>query len=189
MKRKGRMIIFICMAMAVLFGCTKKEAYLSCTVEEDKKDEASTGEIVETAGNPDEIYVYVCGYVNHPGVYSLDKDARICDALFMAGGVTDEGAGESLNQAEHMTDGQTIYVPGIQEVAKATEESAEDGILNINTAGKEELLTLPGIGESKADTILAYRNEHGDFEKIEDLMNIPGIKKGVFEKIKPYIKV
>ena len=86
----------------------------------------------------------------------------------------------------------TIYVPGNDEeisVGNTQYPAVEDGLVNINTADKETLMTVPGIGESKADAIIAYRNEHGMFEKIDDLMNIPGIKDGVFQKIKEYIKV
>ncbi len=130
------------------------------------------------------IYVYVCGEVEKPGVYSLEQGARICDALSMAGGVTGEGNGEALHQAEYVADGQTIYVPSVVEVSS----SEEDNLVNINEADKEMLMTLPGIGESKAELILQYRQEHGSFKSIDELMNIPGIKEGVFDKIKNYIK-
>ena len=65
----------------------------------------------------------------------------------------------------------------------------EDGRINLNTASKEQLMTLSGIGESKAETIISYREKNGAFQTIEDLMNIPGIKNGVFEKIKDNIRV
>ena len=133
------------------------------------------------------IYVYVCGQVNEPGVYALSREARICDALEMAGGVTEDGWPEALNQAEHMTDGQTLYVPSHDETTEVQSE-AEDGLVDINRANKEQLMTLPGIGESKADVIIQYREEHGAFVSPEELMQIPGIKEGVFNKIKDKIK-
>lgn len=132
------------------------------------------------------IYVYVCGYVKNPGVYPLESGARICDALESAGGVLNDGNQEALNQAEYAVDGQTIYVPGISEDMEVVD--SDDGLVNINTADKEELMTLPGIGQSKADIIIQYRENHGSFQSIEDLMKIPGIKEGVFNKIKDYIK-
>ena len=141
----------------------------------------------QTAGT-EEIYVYVCGYVKQPGVYCLSGESRICDALLLAGGVLAEGNAEALNQAEHVTDGQTLYVPGIGENIR-DESVSEDGLLNINTAVKEDFMALPGIGESKAAVIIQYRQDHGSFESIEELMEIPGIKEGVFNKIKDKIKI
>lgn len=191
MKRSNKIIILFCLVTALLLGCMPEEAYVSSTVTKDTQNaiESDTLDSTEQEKQLEQVYVYVCGHVNNPGVYQLEKDARICDALKLAGGISEDGAGEALNQAEHVTDGQTLYVPGIQDMEKPIEESTEDGLLDINFAEKEDLLTLPGIGESKADTILAYRSEHGPFKKIEDLMNVPGIKEGVFQKIKPYIKV
>lgn len=191
MKWNNRFIILFCLVTALLAGCTTEEPYVSSAVIKDTQNaiESDTVDGMVEGEQLEQVYVYVCGHVNNPGVYRLEQDARICDALELAGGVSEDGAGEALNQAEHVKDGQTLYVPGIQDMAEHTEESTEDGLLDINSAEKEDLLALPGIGESKADTILAYRSEHGPFDKIEDLMNIPGIKEGVFQKIKPYIKV
>ena len=145
---------------------------------------------VQGEGLEGTIYVYVCGHVETPGVYQLPAEARVCDALQLAGGVTEDGNPEALNQAECMTDGQTLYVPGLDEnvdVAGMTQQSKEDGLININQADREMLMTLPGIGESKADMIIQYREEHGNFQSIEELMDIPGIKEGVFNKMKEKI--
>lgn len=150
-------------------------------------DGADNSASTQAADSGQGIYVYVCGYVNAPGVYRLSENARICDALELAGGVTAEGRPEALNQAEHMTDGQTLYVPGMDEIVEAQADT-DDGLVDINRADRELLMTLPGIGESKADVILQYREEHGAFAAIEDLMEIPGIKEGVFNKIKDKIK-
>lgn len=200
MRRRNSIIILFCVAAVMFFGCAKGQMYVSSDVQKEAQPMESAGEESgkdvpdgHSEGQADiaegQIYVYVCGYVNHPGVYPLKSDARICDALAMAGGVTPDGAGEMLNQAEHVTDGQTVYVPGMQDGQTRSVDSTEDTLLNLNTVGREELMTLPGIGESKADTIIEYRKEHGYFNSIEDLMNIPGIKEGIFDKIKPYIKV
>ncbi len=133
------------------------------------------------------IYVYVCGYVKEPGVYALSDGARICDALELAGGVDAFANPEALHQAQLVTDGQTIYVPSKEEALAETDR--ENDLIDINKADKELLMTLPGIGAAKADLIINYRNEHGAFQKIEELMDIPGIKEGLFEKIKDSIKV
>ena len=90
----------------------------------------------EAAAAQQWIYVYVCGHVEKPGVYQLSADARICDALELAGGVTKEGRPEALNQAEHMTDGQTLYVPGMEEKTGET-VLEDDGLVNINQADRE----------------------------------------------------
>ena len=140
--------------------------------------------------------------MNSPGVYELEAGSRICDALSMAGGVAEDGVYEALDQAKPVVDGQTLYVPGIdeewkrslsQENANAEAESgsddAGDGKININSASKEELMTLPGIGESKASDIITYREEHGGFSSEQDIMNIQGIKEGVYNKIKDRITI
>ena len=149
-------------------------------------------------------YVYVCGAVKQPGVYELTADSRLFEAIQMAGGLTEEAADQALNQAELIEDGSRIYVPTKEEVKAGmdnggtltqNEDNAEkagstsDGKVDINTAEKNELMTLSGIGEAKADAIVRYRDEHGAFRKIEDLMEVEGIKEGVFQKVKDQIKV
>lgn len=191
------LIMFL--GLGFLTGCGTKEAVMTAS---DKGTALSDGQTAAVSGTEEtlsdlenqeaaaaqqRIYVYVCGHVEKPGVYQLSADARICDALELAGGVTKEGRPEALNQAEHMTDGQTLYVPGMEE---ETGEPVleDDGLVNINQADREALMTLPGIGESKAEVIIQYREEHGEFKSIEELMEIPGIKEGVFNKIKGSIK-
>ena len=90
-----------------------------------------------------------------------------------------------------------IYVPTREEVQERTFEAQEDEVsktddsdkVNINTASKEELMTIPGIGEAKASAIVAYRKEHGDFSSIEEVKNVEGIKDGVYSKMKDYIEI
>jgi len=150
-----------------------------------------------------EIYVHVCGAVRREGVYRLTVPARVVDALEAAGGLTEEAAGTYLNQAESLWDGMQIYVPTRQEleemqgeigmVSETSEtpgmsEREDTGRIDLNRADKSTLMTLPGIGESKAEAILTYRREHGDFRKPEDLMKVPGIKEGTYEKIKHLIQ-
>lgn len=153
-------------------------------------------------GLPETLYVHVCGAVNAPGVYELKTDARIYEALEAAGGMTEDAAADWINQAEALSDGERIYVPTQEEAEESAQSvsgrwadpngnaggSVSDKI-NINTATKEELMTLSGIGASKAESILKYRQEHGNFQNIEDLKKIEGIKDGVFNKIKDDITV
>lgn len=184
-------IIFLLMlGMCLIQGCRTKEDLFTAqdtnaAIQESTDEAQFVTEVSSQESN--DVYVYVCGYVHRPGVYSLEAGSRICDALELAGGVTEDGKPEALDQAEHIEDGQTIYVPGGNDEISSGE--VDDGLVDINQADKTTLMTLPGIGESKANLIIQYRQEHGDFEAIEDLMDIPGIKEGVFNKIKDSIKV
>lgn len=145
------------------------------------------------------VFVYVCGAVHSPGVYELKSGARIYEAIELAGGATADAAQELINQAEVITDGARIYVPdqaeaeefrsGTEGLSTGVTDGSEKGKININTAGKDELMTLTGIGEAKAESILKYREENGNFESIEELMQVGGIKEGVFNKIKDDITV
>ena len=134
--------------------------------------------------------------MNTPGVYELKKDARVFEAIRSAGGMTEEAAADAVNQARPVSDGEQIYVPTTAEaeslgtgVEGTVTEGTVNSKVNINTAGKEELMTLTGIGEAKAESILKYRDENGKFGSIEELMEIEGIKEGVFGKIKDDITI
>ena len=133
------------------------------------------------------ICVYVCGCVINPGVVYVEQGARICDAISLCGGLTDDAALDMINQAEIMTDGQKIYGPAIGE--NVVPEGNTSGLVNINTADKSSLMTLPGIGESRAEAIIQYRETEGAFQTIEEIMNVSGIKESAYNKIKDYICV
>lgn len=135
------------------------------------------------------LIVHVCGAVANPGVYTMKPEDRVYHAIEAAGGVLPQADGDRLNQAETLTDGMQLYVPFQGEEKGSPSEDKEETGVNINQASKEELMTLPGIGESKAEAIIAYRQEHGDFKQPEDLTNISGIKNGVYEKIKGQIRI
>ena len=146
------------------------------------------------------VAVYVCGAVKNPGVYYMDAGDIKDTAIRLAGGFTEDADTACVNLAQRVMEGERIYVPTKEETeqgmvfdteAGAMQEAAqtESGKVNINTAGKEELMKLPGIGESKADAILAYRQEKGKFQSTDELMNIRGIKEGVYNKIKDLIVV
>ena len=164
----------------------------------EEKDEVSE-DGGERAADTEEatVFVYVCGAVKFPGVYELKADARVFEAIRSAGGITEEAAPDAVNQARIVADGEQIYVPTAEEAASqetgvgetTVTKGTENAKVNINTAGKEELMTLKGIGEAKAEDILKYREEHGSFGSIEELMQINGIKEGVFNKIKDDITI
>ena len=176
-------------------------------------DNTEKTENIET-NDSQSFVVYVAGYVNNPGVYELKEGSRIIDAIDSAGGYSKEAYENYLNLASLIADGQMIYVPSEEEVESGSIErgvaSGADGsgaggvtggngggnggnssgsgaLVNINQASKEELMTLPGIGESKADKIIAYREANGRFNSPEGIMEISGIKDGLYNKIKDKI--
>lgn len=172
----------------------------SSGMETETMDEEETSETKEA----ESLYVYVCGAVTAPGVYVLPAGSRVCDLFEMAQGLTREAAQDYWNQARLLADGEMLYVPTKEEAEELSDRewdvagglgtaekdsSAENEKVNINTASKEELMTLPGIGESKALAILEYRKQKGRFTSVEELKEIPGIKDGVYAKIKEYITV
>ena len=162
------------------------------------------------------LVVHICGAVSAPGVYELPAGSRIIDAVEAGGGFLPEADEACCNLAEEIVDGCQIYImtkaescadgqtekkAGIQTSPdsdmQTTDRNArsnsapalENGLVNLNTADVAALMTLPGIGESRAKAIISYREQHGAFAKIEDIMKISGIKQAAFSKIKDKITV
>ncbi len=152
------------------------------------------------------VTVFVCGAVREPGVFPLPAGARLADAVEAAGGFAASADREWLNLARVLEDGEQIRVPAKEETLALSwgdapsgpsegsgEESGKhgmkDGKVDLNTAGADLLMTLPGIGEAKAAAIIAYREEHGAFTQPEEIMQISGIKQAVYDKIKDKITV
>lgn len=153
------------------------------------------------------IYAHVCGAVANPGVYKAKQGARVVDFIELSGGLSPEADGDYINQAEIVTDGQRIYIPTKEEVERldlqeylqgysmlgdnkaSGNASDNEALININEASVEELMELPGIGQAKANSIIAYRKQHGAFKSTEELMNIPGIKEGLFNQISSKVTV
>lgn len=190
MKYVGIALIFL--LCGVYYLCTQHnsetDVFQVQTTEETKEIEM-TGVPEEEKTKEQQLIVHVCGAVVNPGVYTMKPEERVYQAILAAGGTLPEAAADGLNQAGTLEDGMQLYVPYQGEATVSTEESSRETGVNINVATKEELMTLPGIGESKAEAIIAYRQEHGDFQRIEDLTNISGIKSGVYEKIKEQIRI
>ena len=199
----------------VLESGSSGEAYAETLIQENM-EETESGEMpenratesaAEAESRTDRLYVHVCGEVKIPGVYELPEGSRSCDAIAAAGGFTEEAEEDFLNLAQPVWDGQKLYVPDREEAktfadssrAEVPENSGgsmpggsgspENGRININTASREQLMTLPGIGEARAEAILAYRREAGPFLAIEDIMKVSGIKEAAFQKIKDDITV
>lgn len=167
----------------------------------DAGEESGTGEVItdphmeedESFETTSFVKVYVCGSVLYPDVYELQKGSRIKDAVEMAGGFTEDAVDEALNLAEFIEDGQRIYVPCTAEADAGMfmqeDESQAPGLVNINKADVDELMTLPGIGEAKAKNIIKYRESNGNFDSIEALKNVDGIKEGVYAALSDLITV
>ena len=162
------------------------------------------------------IYVDVCGAVANPGVFQLAARSRVFQAIEAAGGYLPEAALTCVNRAGVLTDGQQLYILTQEEMERQGLDPAEmagasdgqmngsagtgqntgmtaqvqqDNRININTADEAQLTTLTGIGATRAQAIIAYREENGPFAAIEDIMNVQGIKEGTFAKIKDEIVV
>ena len=162
------------------------------------------------------LVVHICGAVSAPGVYELPAGSRIIDAVEAGGGFLPEADEACCNLAEEIVDGCQIYImtksescadgqtekkAGIQtspdsdmqttdrNVRSNSTPTLENGLVNLNTADVAALMTLPGIGESRAKAIISYREQHGAFAQIEDIMKISGIKQAAFSKIKDKITV
>ena len=162
------------------------------------------------------LVVHICGAVSAPGVYELPAGSRIIDAVEAGGGFLPEAEEACCNLAEEIVDGCQIYImtksescadgqtekkAGIQtspdsdmqttdrNVRSNSTPALENGLVNLNTADVAALMTLPGIGESRAKAIISYREQHGAFAQIEDIMKISGIKQAAFSKIKDKITV
>lgn len=138
------------------------------------------------------IFVYIVGEVRNPGVYELKRQERLEAAILAAGGFTEEAEPASVNLARTVADGEQIVVLSREAYATAgaaigSNGGSSPGLVNINTASEQELTTLPGIGTTRAQAIIAHRNKHGPFETIEDIMQVSGIKQAAFEQIRERI--
>lgn len=183
--RRYQMIGIILCLLAGITGCKANgKETVSLTAPDEVTQTESAGDEKESL---EEIYVYVCGAVVQEGVYRLPEGSRIFEAIEQAGGFREDAAPTGVNQAQVLEDEMTVYVPTVEE--EVSNESASDGKVNLNKASKEELMTLPGVGASRAESIIKYREQNGGFQTIEDIMQVSGIKEGLFEKIKDLIKV
>lgn len=209
MKRDTRIIIGICIlflaAAGVLFWRQQsttavfsgEPVSVRSSFQPDLDDAAEKNPEEEQEKTVEECAVYVSGEVKKPGIYRYFGTARLCDAVKARGGFTKKADRNSVNLARILVDGEQIIVQNRKKTknsspaaaAETGESSREHTLTDINKASLEELMTLPGIGEAKAEAIISYRTEHGSFSKTEDLMKVSGIKEGVYNKIKSFIMI
>lgn len=195
---KGRWFIssfFICICL-FLTGCREKEIEFYSGEELSVQSEETREQQMTPSAEPQTIFIDVCGAVKKPGVYELSEGSRVFQAVEAAGGFAANAADEHVNRAKALNDGEQVYIPTKKEVQNKTvpsplgKEEEQEGLkVNLNTADKEALMELSGIGESKAEAIIAYREENGGFHAKEDILNVQGIKEGTYEKIKDDIVV
>ena len=187
-----KLFCIACCSLFLFTGC-KEEAYFQSTELVEAAEEAKSEEQLVDELLPEEIYVQVAGAVVKPDVYKLPEGSRVYAAIEAAGGLLDSADDNDINQAALLEDGQKIYVYTYEETALLEEEQAleeaDDGLVNINTATLNELTALPGIGEAKANQIIAYREANGNFSSIEDIKKVSGIGDGIFNQINSLIKI
>ena len=204
-------VISCLLAAAVLTcgGCGREEADEGFTetgyareMSAQSADESSHGHTGEEAAASSSVCVFVCGAVEREGVYRLPEGSRVIDAVRAAGGFTEDADRTYVNLAEFIYDTQRVEIPTLEqadamrlqgisdpESSGSGERRGTDRRVNINHAAVQELMELPGIGESKAERIIAYRQAHGDFTSCEEVMNVNGIGEAMYENIKDHITV
>lgn len=154
--------IFACLILAFLTSCEKEIIF-------------NEKPIVEK----EYIKVDIKGAVMFPGVYSVEDGALLIDVVNMAGGFTNDVDIEKINLVALVSNNQMIFIPKVEEL--------NNKLININTASIKDLTTLPGIGETKASKIIEYRNKNGSFTSVEQLLNVEGITKSIYEEIKTMV--
>ena len=207
----GFLLLFVCMSFTIIYASFNSdvktvEPEVIALSDDEEKDEIIT-EAVET------IFIDIKGEVENPGVYEMQLGDRVIDAVQMAGGFTDEATTDNVNLSKKLKDESVIIIPSylkdyenvtikndyeidinddiVQSEKNESDEKIESSsnLININTASVVELMSLDGIGESKAKAIIEYRDINGDFENILDIKNVSGIGESIYEKIKDYITV
>jgi len=167
---------------------------------ESDKNAVNTGDSDGQLSAGNIIKIYICGEVNSPGVYEIRNGARVIDLLELAGGQNENACLDIVNLAEIVFDGQRIYIPSHEEIDSSVfylsgsdysngTSYREMRTVNINTAGLEELGSLPGIGPVTAGNIIDYRNKKGSFKAAEELKNVTGIGQKKYEKIRQFVSI
>lgn len=179
----------------IVFICIFIISGISIYIQDNERKASFSVNSSNISKNEDRIGVYISGEVKNTGVYYLKKDSRITDLINICGGITEEADVSKINPAQKLNDSDKIIIPKKEENlnTESIEDTNESDInvqekININTATKDELTSLNGIGEATANKIINYRNKN-KFKEIEDIMNVPGIGEAKFNNIKDYICV
>lgn len=197
--RKEKIIwIISCIFICFFTSCASQNdlSMLSSSELTDMEQKTDLGvESTDQICSTQEIIIDLRGEVVSPGIYKMQLGDRVYQLIEKAGGFTDEAYIEDVNQASCLEDGQQIIIYDFtqwQEKQEALQVSKEDdsgGKININLATEEVLCQLPGIGSTRARAIIDYREKNGEFHANEDIMKVPGIKEGSYDKLKDFISV
>jgi competence protein ComEA len=194
MKKKERTLLLIFLVGILMAG----SVYLyggKPGMQQVKASDQSNAKLVEqgketVAQNSKAVKVHVKGAVNQPGVYQLPSDSRVIDAIEAAGGAKVDANVQQLNLASVVDDGAEVVVPSKNAGQEGSTASAQaDGKVNVNSASAEALDKLPGIGSIRAKAIVDFRTEHGTFNSVDDLRNVPGIGPKLLDEIRDHVKV
>ena len=195
---KTIILAFLCSLVVIIgglfyFNQSKTEDYSDVSFSNTSSEPINKDETTEEKHN-EKIFVDVKGAVKHPGVFETTKDKRVKDLIEEAGGLLDDADTSILNLSQKVKDQMVIYVLKHGEKPKQTTDGGSTGsssgdVININTASKEQLMKISGVGKTKAEAIIAHREKNGDFKKKEDITKVRGIGKSTFEKIKDKIEV
>lgn len=179
----------------IVFICIFITSGISIYIQDNERKASFSVNSSNISKNDDRIGVYISGEVKNTGVYYLKKDSRITDLINICGGLTEEADVSKINPAQKLNDSDKIIIPkkenNLNNIETEDENKGVDNVqdkININTATKDELTSLNGIGEATANKIINYRNKN-KFKEIEDIMNVPGIGEAKFNNIKDYICV
>ena len=193
---KSIILAFVCSLVLMIgglfyFNQNKTEDYSGVSFSNISNETNNKDERAENR-HDEKIFVDVKGAVKHPGVFETTKDKRVKDLIEEAGGLLDDADTSTLNLSQKVKDQMVIYVLKHGEKPKQISDSSSSSntdVININTANKEQLMKISGVGKTKAEAIIAHREKNGDFKKKEDITKVRGIGKATFEKIKDKIEV
>ena len=193
---KSIILAFVCSLVLIIgglfyFNQNKTEDYSGVSFSNISNETNNKDEKAENR-HDEKIFVDVKGAVKHPGVFETTKDKRVKDLIEEAGGLLDDADTSTLNLSQKVKYQMIIYVLKHGEKPKQISDSSSSSntdVININTANKEQLMKISGVGKTKAEAIIAHREKNGDFKKKEDITKVRGIGKSTFEKIKDKIEV
>ena len=193
---KSIILAFVCSLVLIIgglfyFNQNKTEDYSGVSFSNISNETNNKDEKAEDK-HDEKIFVDVKGAVKHPGVFETTKDKRVKALIEEAGGLLDDADTSTLNLSQKVKDQMIIYVLKHGEKPKQISDSSSSSntdVININTANKEQLMKISGVGKTKAEAIIAHREKNGDFKKKEDITKVRGIGKSTFEKIKDKIEV
>ena len=194
---KSIILAFVCSLVLIIgglfyFNQNKTEDYSGVSFSNISNETNNKDEKAENR-HDEKIFVDVKGAVKYPGVFETTKDKRVKDLIEEAGGLLDDADTSTLNLSQKVKDQMVIYVLKHDEKPKQISDSGSSSsntdVININTANKEQLMKISGVGKTKAEAIIAHREKNGDFKKKEDITKVRGIGKSTFEKIKDKIEV